>query len=57
MNFHRIEAEVVEYNLAGKHLFEKLGFKQEGVLREAKYFEGKYYNIFSYGLLAKEWNK
>ena len=55
MNFYRLEAEVVDYNPAAKALFEKLGFVQEGVLREAKYFHGKYHDIYRYGLLAKEW--
>jgi len=55
MNLHRIEAEVVDYNPAGKNEFENLGFKQEGVLREAKYFDGKYHDIYSYGLLKSEW--
>ena len=57
MNFYRLEAEVVDYNPAAKTLFEKLGFVQEGVLREAKFFNGSYHDIFSYGLLAKEWGK
>lgn len=57
MNFYRIEAEVVAYNPAAKALFEKLGFIREGVLREAKYFDGSYHDIFRYGLLAKEWDK
>ncbi len=55
MNFYRIEAEVVAYNPAARAVFEKLGFKQEGVLREAKFFAGKYHDIYAYGLLAKEW--
>ncbi len=57
MNFYRLEAEVVDYNPAAKALFEKLGFIQEGVLREAKFYAGTYHNIYSYGLLAKEWGK
>ncbi len=57
MNFHRLEAEVVAYNPAAKALFEKIGFVQEGILREAKFFKGRYHDIFSYGLLAKEWKR
>jgi len=55
MNFHRLEAEVVDYNPFAKVLFEKLGFVQEGILREAKFFEGNYHDIISYGILAEEW--
>ena len=55
MNFYRLEAEVVDYNPAAKALFEKLGFVKEGILRDAKFFNGSYHDIYAYGLLAKEW--
>ena len=54
MNLHRLEAEVYDFNEASIKLVEKLGFKKEGVLREAKYLEGKYYNIIRYGILKRE---
>ncbi len=56
MNFHRLEAEVMAFNKKGKELFEKAGFIQEGSLREAKYFNGRYYDILRYGLLRKEYS-
>ncbi len=55
MNLHRLEAEVIEFNKASIKLMEKFGFKKEGVLREAKFNNGKYYNIIRYGLLRNEW--
>jgi RimJ/RimL family protein N-acetyltransferase len=51
LNFHRLEAEIVDYNEKSINLFESLGFKHEGTMREAKYYEGKYHDIFIYGLL------
>lgn len=54
MNLHRLEAEVYDFNEASIKLVEKLGFKKEGVLREAKYLEGKYYDIIRYGILKRE---
>lgn len=54
MNFFRLEAEVVEYNKKAIKLVEKTGFMLEGRLREAKYFDGKYYDIFRYGILKRE---
>jgi RimJ/RimL family protein N-acetyltransferase len=57
LNFHRLEAEVYEYNKASIMLVENLGFAVEGKLREAKYNNGKYYNIIRYGLLKNEWQK
>ncbi len=57
MNLYRLEAEVIEFNIASIKLLESLGFQKEGVLREAKYSGGKYWDIFRYGLLKKEWVK
>jgi len=57
MNFHRLEAEIFSYNESAITLFEKLGFAREGVLREARYWDGKYYDIFRYGLLRDEYSQ
>lgn len=51
LNFHRLEAEIVDYNEKSIKLFESLGFKREGTMREAKYYEGKYHDIYLYGLI------
>jgi RimJ/RimL family protein N-acetyltransferase len=57
LNFHRLEAEVYEYNKASMRLVENIGFVNEGELREAKYHNGKYHSIMRYGLLKNEWRK
>ncbi len=57
MNLHRLEAEVYDFNEASIKLVEKLGFKKEGLLREAKYMDGKYYGIIRYGILKDEFNR
>ena len=57
MNLHRLEAEVVANNKVSINLIEKLGFKKEGTLREAKYSNGTYYDIYRFGLLRKEYKK
>lgn len=57
MNFYRLEAEVAAYNKGGQKLFKKLGFVEEGRLREAKFFDGKYYDILRYGMLCGEYDK
>jgi RimJ/RimL family protein N-acetyltransferase len=56
MNLHRIEAEVIAFNKSSIKLVEKLGFVFEGTLREAKYSDGKYYDIYRYGILKNEFN-
>jgi len=55
MNFYRLEAEVAAYNKGGQKLFKKLGFVEEGRLREAKFLDGKYYDIIRYGMLFGEY--
>ncbi len=51
MNLNRIEADVVQGNQRSLHVLEKLGFKQEGVLRQRLLKGGKYYDIHLFGLL------
>ncbi|MHB2148660.1 GNAT family N-acetyltransferase [Calditrichota bacterium LG25] len=54
-NFHRLEAEVYEFNEKARNLFISAGFVIEGKLREAKYRDGRYYDIIRFGLLKREW--
>lgn len=57
LNMHRIEAEVLECNLAAQQLeIDFLGFKVEGCKRESVYKSGKYYNSLVIGLLRTEWS-
>jgi len=57
LNFYRLEAEVIDYNEVSRKLVEKLNFTLEGRLRQAKYFEGKYYDILRYGILKPEFDR
>ncbi len=51
---HRVEAEVYEFNQTGVHLLEALGFKKEGVKRQAHFDGDRYHDIVVMGLLAAE---
>ena len=55
LQFHRLEGEVYEYNLASIKLMDQFGFKLEGRLRQAKNHRGTYHDILVYGLLAEEY--
>lgn len=55
MNLHRVEAEVIENNKPSLNLIKKFHFIEEGRLREAKYSNGKYWDILRYGLLKEEY--
>ena len=50
-NLRRIEALVLEDNILSRKMHEKLGYKQEGILRESVYKEGSYKNQIYYALL------
>lgn len=54
LNLYRLEGEVMEYNEPSIKLIESLGFKFEGRLREARYIDGKYWDILRYGILKRE---
>jgi RimJ/RimL family protein N-acetyltransferase len=56
LNFYRLEAEVIEYNERALKLVEMLGFTMEGRLRQAKYSDGKYYDILRFGILKHEFD-
>jgi len=51
MNMHRLTAEVYEYNESSVTLLKSLGFSEEGRLKEAKFHNGKFWDIIVYGIL------
>ncbi|WP_284012953.1 GNAT family N-acetyltransferase [Halobaculum litoreum] len=52
---HRITARVYEGNDASSRLLERVGFTQEGRLREDSVRDGRRRDTLRYGLLAHEW--
>jgi RimJ/RimL family protein N-acetyltransferase len=54
MNLHRIELEVYADNARARHVYERVGFKTEGCLREAYYKYGRYIDVITMGLLKGE---
>jgi RimJ/RimL family protein N-acetyltransferase len=57
MNMNRLWLLVAEYNEYARKIYEKVGFKQEGIQREAIYRFGKYNNYIMMSLLKDEWVK
>lgn len=55
MNMHKIWAEIFDNNPASLHLFHKVGFVDEGILRDNHFSEGKYGNSYRLSMLKKEW--
>ena len=55
LNLHRVGLTVFSYNDPAIALYEKLGFKREGVMREMIQRDGQHYDMLLYGLLKSEW--
>lgn len=54
MNLHRIFLTVLEANTRALTLYEKMGFKQEGILREAIFKSGAYHSLILMSVLNSE---
>lgn len=57
MNLHRVFLRVHEDNLRGIRCYEKVGFKQEGTMRESVFKEGAYRDVHLMGILRPEYDK
>lgn len=51
---HKVIAHAFTDNEASKRVLEKLGFQEEGRLREHRYLDGKHKDMLLYGLLKSE---
>jgi ribosomal-protein-alanine N-acetyltransferase len=55
MDLNRIEAFTSTKNIASQKLLSKLGFKQEGMLRQHYFFENRLEDDYCYALLKQEY--
>jgi len=54
LNLHRVWLHVAAGNAAGIRVYEKVGFRHEGILREALFTEGRYVDLVTMGILRGE---
>lgn len=54
-NLHRIYLHVFSNNERARKAYEKIGFKQEGCLRQAAFINGAYVDILVMGILRHEY--
>jgi RimJ/RimL family protein N-acetyltransferase len=55
LRLHRVTTYVDSDNLPSRGLIQKIGFTDEGCMREACFFNGEYHDINVVGMLAEEW--
>ena len=53
---HRVSIGVVGLNTEALAFYKKIGFKQEGILEEAYYYNNEYSDFIMMRILSHEWN-
>jgi RimJ/RimL family protein N-acetyltransferase len=56
LNLHRISSSVFAFNERSIRMHKKVGFKEEGRLRQADFKNGHFHDRVMFGLLRDEWN-
>lgn len=57
LQLNKIEIQCATNNISSRKVPERLGFKLEGISREAEFINGHYNDIATYSILQKEWEK
>jgi UDP-4-amino-4,6-dideoxy-N-acetyl-beta-L-altrosamine N-acetyltransferase len=57
MEVHKVFGEVLDFNIPSIKLHQKLGFIQEGLLRDHRFCGNKYVSVLNFGLLLEERNR
>lgn len=53
----RIQATTDSRNIASRRVLEKVGFREEGIIRKALFMRGSYVDISLFSILRDEWNE
>jgi diamine N-acetyltransferase len=56
LDAHRLFLDVFEDNSRARHLYESLGFKYEGVMRESAHRDGRWFNLHLMSMLESEYH-
>lgn len=57
LSLNKIYAYAIEANVGSIRAKEKSGFKVEGLLREHHMYEGRFMDVFLYGITDSDWRK
>ncbi|MBY8998890.1 MAG: GNAT family N-acetyltransferase [Candidatus Thorarchaeota archaeon] len=56
-DIHRIQALIVEENVASQRVLEKNGFKKEGIIRNVGYIRGRDRDGVLYSIIREDWGQ
>ncbi len=57
LGLHRVEIRCATGNHRSRAIPRRLGFREEGVLRQWAWVDGRFHDMVIYGLLAPEWRR
>ncbi len=57
LNLNRIQLETFSFNIRALKSYQKVGFKEEGIRRQAIYVNGEYHDAIMLGILKNEYQK
>ena len=57
LNLNRVELSVFGNNWRAIRVYQKVGFVNEGCLRQAAYRNGQYQDEYRFAILREEWNR
>ena len=55
LKLHRISLGVFAFNPRAIRVYEKVGFKREGILRDILFYDGEYHDEIVMSILEQEW--
>jgi ribosomal-protein-serine acetyltransferase len=55
LKLNRVEIRAAEFNMKSRSVPERLGFVQEGIVRQEEWINDHYVDHVIYGMLAKDW--
>ena len=57
VGLHRVWLATYDYNERARHVYEKIGFVQEGVMRQSDWVDGRWVDSVIYGILEDEFRR
>lgn len=54
---HRVGIRCFGYNDGARRLYNRLGFKEESIVREELFYQGRWWDDIGFGMLDREWRE